>query len=320
MILVRRLRAVRSIIAVALLMGGVVADTAEQEEQQEFVSCSTVLFGDSVSFSCSDPEFEARLRAEALTPEEARAVGCEPIIWDDESGADPASRPEPEVVTTFGPEPTYSPRTPDPAVAVRVNRAWDRIERRLGAHASGTLRRLNPPAKPEHLAQWEGSHNRRLPDDLYASLLRHDGAGGNLGNGFHLPPTYGLLGLTGIDSVNRNRCHDLVVGGDLEAADPERGKWHGSLLAIGSTGTGKNLFVEPRTGRIGEVGWNENLRYDGPMGWPSYVAMLEALAGSLEAGTALRGRHPIVTGDCELRWAEEPMKTPPPGCAGDPRP
>ncbi|GAA3124573.1 hypothetical protein GCM10017600_29510 [Streptosporangium carneum] len=275
--------------------------------------------------SCQDPELEAQIKAQAFTPEEAKAAGCDPITWHD--GSDTAEAPVPDVISSpepdldhFSPTPPPSSRTPDPAISTRVDQAWARIERWLGEHASATLRKLKFPAGPEALALWEESHKRRLPDDLYASYMHHDGADGNLGDGFQLPPSYGLLELSDIDHVNSGKCQDLVMDGNREAADPEHGRWHGSLLAIGDTSTGKELFVEPRTGRVGESAWNEDLSYDGPMGWPSYLALLEALADSLERGTALRDWYPVVTPGCELRWAEEPADSAPTGCAGGPRP
>ncbi|WP_051751490.1 SMI1/KNR4 family protein [Streptosporangium amethystogenes] len=274
--------------------------------------------GNSVSLSCGDPEFEARLRARVLTPDQARAIDCPPIELSDGSGGDEMA--EPEMISTDEPTPTYSPRAPDPVIAARVNQAWDRIERWLGAHASATLRKLKFPVAPQDLARWEDSQRRALPDDLYVSYLRHDGAEGNLGDGFQLPPSYGLLGLSEMDSATWGKCRDLVMEGDLEAADPEHGKWHGSLLTIGDTSRGEELFVEPRTGRVGESAWDENLRYDGPMGWPSHLALLEALATSLEGRASLRDWYPVVTSGCELRWSEEQQTSPPTGCAGVPRP
>ncbi|MEU8193782.1 SMI1/KNR4 family protein [Microbispora amethystogenes] len=196
---------------------------------------------------------------------------------------------------------------------------WDRIERWLGAHASATLRQLKFGAGPQDLARWEATHGRRLPDDLYASYLRHDGTEDNQAAGFRLPPSYDLLSLLDIDVRNDANCRFLVMWGDREGADPEHGKWHGSLLAIGSDGYSRDLFVEARTGRVGEASGQERLAYDGPMGWPSHVAMLEALAGALESGQALRRWYPVVTAGCALRWAEKPAPLRP-GCAGGPRP
>ncbi|WP_432865884.1 hypothetical protein [Microbispora rosea] len=93
----------------------------------------------SVSLTCDDPEFEAEMKANALAPEEAKSIGCPPVQWDDEAKPGPDMGQDPSFVSA---EPTYTPRTPDPATAARVNQAWDRIERWLGAHASATLRKL----------------------------------------------------------------------------------------------------------------------------------------------------------------------------------
>ncbi|OPG09985.1 SMI1/KNR4 family protein, partial [Microbispora sp. GKU 823] len=304
MIGLRWARVVRPALVAVLLMAGLVG---EPDLMEDTVRCLSISFGGSTSLSCGDPEFEAKVKADALTPEEAEAVGCPPIRWrDDWSVPKSNALRQPGAMSTepaYG-EPTYTPRTLDPAVTARVNQAWDRIERWLGAHASATLRQLKFGAGPQDLARWEATHGRRLPDDLYASYLRHDGADGNLGAGFRLPRSYGLLGVSDIDYVNGSKCEDLVMRGDPDAADPEHGVWHGSLLAIGSDAGGRELFVEPRTGRVGEASWQEKLKHDGPMGWPSHAAMLEALAGALERGAALRDWYPVVTAGCELRWAE----------------
>ncbi|WP_204059638.1 SMI1/KNR4 family protein [Microbispora corallina] len=310
----RRARVVRPALVAVLLVAGL---AGEPDLIEHSVMCSSMSSGDTVSLSCDDPELEARIKAEALTPQEAKAIGCPPIQFEDDQVTDePPPSFAPDVIDV---EPTYTPRTPDPAIAARVNQAWDRVERWLGAHASATLRKLKFGADPRIPAGWEANHGRRLPDDLYVSYLRHDGADGNLGAGFQLPPSYGLLSVSDIDYINWSNCEDLVESGDRDAADPENGVWHGSLLAVGSDSSGRELFVEPRTGRVGEAAWQEKLTYDGPMGWPSHVAMLEALAGALERGEALRDWYPVVTAGCELRWAEEPAPLRP-GCAGGPRP
>lgn len=307
MIRFRRLRLLRLALVGLLLLGGPAGSAPVIAES---AICGMV--GNSIS--CGDPEVEAQLKAQALTPEQARTIGCPPLEWDDDD-----TPSQPETISTGEAGPSHSPRTPDQAIAARVNQAWDRIERWLGAHASVTLRTLKFGADPQDLARWEDTHGRKLPDDLYASYLRHNGADGSLGAGFQLPPSHGLLEVYDIDYINWGNCHALVMSGDLKAADPEHGRWHGSLMAIGSDGYGRELFVEPRTGRVGEAAFDEELRYDGPMGWPSYLHLLEALATALESGTALRDWYPAVTSRCELRWATAPT-TLPAGCAGGPRP
>ncbi|GII83905.1 hypothetical protein Ssi03_18950 [Sphaerisporangium siamense] len=325
-------RGVAAVAVIVLLLGWTAVGAAVVGDS---VMCSMSSVGTSVSVSCDDPQSEAEIRAQAFTAEEARAAGCEPIVWDDDdpdrspgadsdfeddAGAGSGDGAGVVIDTQAMDEPSYLPRVPDAAVAARVGRAWDRIERWLGAHASATLRKLRFPVEPERVARWEDDHDRRLPDDLYASYLRHDGADGNLGEGFPLPPSYGLLGLAEIDYINWGRCQDLVLEGVRENADPEHGTWHGTLMPVGSDSHGAELFVEPRSGRVGESPSGGSLRYDGPMGWPSYVAMLEELARSLESGAALRDWYPTVTSGCELRWADEPAESLPGGCAGGARP
>ncbi|MBX6382730.1 MAG: hypothetical protein IRZ07_07105, partial [Microbispora sp.] len=69
-----------------LLLGGL---AGEPDLMGESVLCSSVSMGDTVSLSCDDPEFEARIKAEALTPEEAKSIGCPPVRWGDEAKATP---------------------------------------------------------------------------------------------------------------------------------------------------------------------------------------------------------------------------------------
>ncbi|WP_157253431.1 SMI1/KNR4 family protein [Nonomuraea typhae] len=273
----------------------------------EYSSC----FGVNDHYSCSDPEYEAQLKAQAMTPEEARSVGCAPIYIGDDK---PPAQPPAEVLYLPEDEPTAPPRTVDPALSARVNGAWERIERWLGAHASATLRALKHPVDFGLITRWE--KDARLPDDLYASLLRHDGAEGNLGKGFQLPPDIGLADLS--SSLNWSNCLELVLDGSMDKANTEDGLWHGSLIPFGSNGHGDELFVDPRTGRVGDKRNQEHIDYS--RGWPSFVAMLEAVAASLEGGTPLRDRYPSVTAGCELRWAKEKPGPPPANCAGPPRP
>nr|WP_152992459.1 SMI1/KNR4 family protein [Nonomuraea pusilla] len=271
--------------------------------------------GTYMVWSCGDPETEAQLRAQAMTPDEARSVGCPPVYF----GRGPEQDEETWPVLVPTGEPSLTPRTPDPAVAGRVGAAWDRIERWLGAHASATLRKLRHPVDGDHLARWERD-NGRLPDDLFASLQRHDGADGNFGAGFPLPPELGLARLSSFGSLRSSNCQDLVMSGAVDEADPDDGAWHGSLLPFASDGHGWDLFADPRNGRVGEKKWDERVRYDGPMGWRSFADLLEALAASMEQGQAVREWYPSVSAGCELRWTTTRPPSLPSGCAGSARP
>ncbi|WP_283137614.1 SMI1/KNR4 family protein [Rhizohabitans arisaemae] len=271
-------------------------------------------------------EAEAGLRSRTLSADQARSVGCRPILWGDGSEA---GSPEPEHMPSPGPSPTHRPRAPEPSIAARVNGAWDHIERWLGVHASATLRSLGHPASAEAVAKWERERGARIPDELYASLLRHNGVddGSKFGlptpaasSAFRFPPAHGLLDLWSIGNAGDTNCESLVMAGTLREADPERGRWHGSLVPFAASDEGSELFVNPRSGRVGVKVRDERVRYEGPSGWPSYPTLLEAVAASLESGTALRGHYPTVTATCELRWAGEPSTSAPSGCAGGPRP
>ncbi len=298
-------------LAVAVIAAGAAASATVPGEG---VLCTYAGMGEVVEMSCGDPETEAALAARMLSPGQARAAGCTPVVVGEDRRV--MATPSPMIQHSDEPAPAPTPRTPDPALASRVGRAWDRIERWLGAHASVTLRKLRHPVDAARITGWE-EDNGRLPDDLYASLLRHDGAD----DGALLFPGYAPVDLMTAESLRWGNCHTLVIEGSMAEADPERGTWHGSLVPFASDTRGRELFVNPRTGRVGEKAWNERVRYDGPMGWPSYVALLEAVAGSLQSGQALRGRYPAVTPGCELTWQDEPAPAPPPAtCAGPPRP
>ncbi|GII65699.1 hypothetical protein Skr01_57840 [Sphaerisporangium krabiense] len=295
-------------------------------EGASYVSCSYLGGGSHLSISCSDPAVETDIIDRMLTPAQARAAGCDPITitrasddWEADGGEADDAVVMPQMVATGEPEATYAPRTPDPAVTARVARSWDRIERWLGAHASATLRKLGDPAKPEDLAQWEATRGRRLPDALYASFRRHNGSpGSNLG--LQAPPAYDLLDLYSIDSALWRRCQELILWSDARDADAENGRWHGSLVPFADSIEGRNLFIDPRTGRVGQASWLSRVNYGEPMGWPSYADLLEGLADALERGGPLRGWYPVVTAGCELGWARNPGGPQRGGCAGGPPP
>ncbi|WP_283137611.1 SMI1/KNR4 family protein [Rhizohabitans arisaemae] len=324
MIRSRMARAMRIPLVIGLLAGGAVS-SAQVTGSSE---CSMLITSSSLwtPLRCVDGrgnrdlKAEARILGRALTADQARAAGCAPIFWHGEPEAEP---PEP---VDADPSPLPPPREPDPAIVARVNGAWDRIERWLGARASATLRTLRKPMTAADIAEWEAWRGTRLPDDLYASLLRHNGADGGsqptfplspASSGFHFPPAHGLLDLWSMAEASAEHCRALVMGGSLREADPERGMWHGSLLAFAVADDGSDLFVDPRTGRVGVKVHAERVRYEGRS---SYLTLLEDVATSLERGTALRGRYPTVTAGCELRWATRPPSGYPSGCAGGPRP
>ncbi|NUW39301.1 SMI1/KNR4 family protein [Nonomuraea rhodomycinica] len=313
MIKVPALRVALASVLVAACASGSAAVLADTR----VVTCA-YSWGGGMELHCGDPEAEAALRAGMLTAEQAREAGCPGLL-----AAEPAPSADPGPTAYIGMDPPSGsplpPRGTDPAVTARVNAAWDTIERWLAAHASATLRKLSAPASPRDIEGWERALGMRIPDALYVSLMRHDGADGNFGAGFRLPLDLGLAGLSSYSSLHDYNCIDLIMAGVEEDADPDDGFWHGSLLPFASSGGGEELFIDPRTGRVGQKSGGR-LRYDGPMSWRSYPDLLEGVAAALESGGPLREWYPTVTAGCELRWADRPAASPPSGCAGGPRP
>lgn len=128
----------------------------------------------------------------------------------------------------------------------------------------------------------------RFPDDLRASLLRHDGAGSW---GFGPAPFYELMSAKDIRSEWKMLC-------DIGLDDSW---WHGRLIPFAHANDGGNFFIDTRTGKTGEFFNEEGLTLEGDVVWPSYLALLKATTRSLETGRPIRGWRPkVVKG--ELGW------------------
>ncbi|MBO3749148.1 SMI1/KNR4 family protein [Streptosporangiaceae bacterium NEAU-GS5] len=316
----RRVRVASALVLIAGLAGAsaaVVAPVAGgmaggMAERSEVVQCSGLGADGLIDFSCADelgkddPALAEAIRAQMLTPQEAAAAGCSQTP-DGTTGGD--------LVT---PSPAPSPHKVDPVVFARVTASWDVIDRWLAEHASATLRKLQFPAT--ELPQWERAYGKRLPDDLYVSLLRHNGADGDFGAGFQLPGGYRLATLSSFYDLQLMLCQELIMAGKDGKADPDTGTWHGSLIPFATDAQGHSLFVDPRTGRVGEKASGRPIRYDGTLSWPSFADMLNEIAAGLAGGFDVRGWYPSVTADCELRWTSKPPAALPAGCAGGPRP
>ncbi|GAA2212831.1 hypothetical protein GCM10009850_082930 [Nonomuraea monospora] len=162
-----KMRSLRATLALVLVAAAAPGSTLVLESR--YVSC-THLLGGGVSVTCGNPGTEARRREHLLRVGEASGPGCEGMV-----AAGPAPTDVP-VTSWVGmdPPPGPAPRATDPAVTARVNAAWDRIERWLGAHASATLRGLARPADPGDVETWEGYVRAKIPDALYASLRQGD--------------------------------------------------------------------------------------------------------------------------------------------------
>ncbi|MBB2911911.1 cell wall assembly regulator SMI1 [Streptosporangium becharense] len=195
-------------------------------------------------------------------------------------------------------------RPVSPKVTRAVNRQWRRIERWLRVNAPESRRTLGRPGRARTIAIAEAQMGVRFPDDLRASLLRHDGA----------VPTasargFGFLGkvnlsVRGIRDTWRQLCgvHDEVKNGQPgDGAHGER--WHGRMIPFGADGSGGHLVIDSfrrDVGRAGRDGGVMSLT-SGETPIRSYYALLKATADALETGGPVGDWKPGATGG-ELRW------------------
>ncbi|MEU4403453.1 SMI1/KNR4 family protein [Streptosporangium sp. NPDC023963] len=191
-------------------------------------------------------------------------------------------------------------RAVDPRVTRAVNRQWRRIERWLKANAPASLRTLGKPARARTIAVAEAQMGLRFPDDLRASLLRHDGASvvadtwpfGFLGNWNQ--------GVREIRDTWRQLCEiEGEVRGD---GDARTEWWDGRMIPFGADGSGNHLVIDSVIRDVGDTDHEGMMNFE-PGGVPirSYHGLLRATAHALETGGSVGFWKPVVTGG-ELGW------------------
>ncbi len=191
-------------------------------------------------------------------------------------------------------------RAVDPRVTRAVNRQWRRIERWLEVNAPASLRTLGKPARARTIAVAEAQMGLRFPDDLRASLLRHDGASavadtwpfGFLGNRNQ--------GVREIRDTWRQLCE---IEGEVRGDDDARTEWwDGRMIPFGADGSGNHLVIDSVVRDVGETD-HEGMMDFLPGGVPirSYHGLLRATANALETGGSVGFWKPVVTGG-ELDW------------------
>lgn len=170
-------------------------------------------------------------------------------------------------------------RARNPKVTRAVNRQWVRIERWLRVNAPRTYGTLAAPARPGTIAVAEAQMGLRLPEDLRASLLRHNGGG---------------VSLLGEDPLDVRRIRDSwrmlceVDGTDDHLADEtdERSEWwDGRMIPFTADGTGCYLLVDSVVRDVGRSCEDSPIGFaPGGVRVKSYYALLKATADALETG------------------------------------
>lgn len=198
---------------------------------------------------------------------------------------------------------TPAARKVNPRVTRAVNRQWARIERWLKANAPASRRTLRGPARPRTIAVAEAQMGLRFPNDLRASLLRHNGAAavdgtwpfGFLSNGF--------LGVREIRDTWRMLCGiDDKVEDWGEGSDPRAEWWDGRMIPFGSDGMGNHLVVDSVMRDVGKTDHEGQMSFT-PGGVPirSHYALLKAVADAMETGGVVGYWKPGVT-EGEFDW------------------
>ncbi|MEV0615916.1 SMI1/KNR4 family protein [Nonomuraea sp. NPDC050404] len=218
----------------------------------------------------------------------------------------PAGTPTPAPVPTPAPTPDHrcSPaprpvtvRPIDPKVKRAMDRQWRRIERWLKANAPRTYRTLGAPGKARTIAIAEAQMGVDFPDDLRASLLRHNGS-----PGFGFGADFGdssNLGIREIRDTWRHMCHlDPTDVND----DPWLESWNGRMIPflVFSDRDDGSAFYAVVDSVGGEVGWDDTISGMAPR-MPSYHALVRTVADALEEGSEFDGWRPA-TKRGVLRW------------------
>ncbi|MFX0538413.1 SMI1/KNR4 family protein [Ornithinimicrobium sp. Y1847] len=168
-----------------------------------------------------------------------------------------------------------------------VDAVWDRIE--AAFEAAGLADDLQPGASPEAIAEVEEHLGVKMPEDLRASLARHDGC-------YDSWPTGSLLGTRGIRS-EADVWNELLADGTFDASAEHdagggsgavgQGWWRRGWIPLDADGAGNGAVVDTDPGPQGQVGQVLDMDHEvGPSGpkHDSVLAYLRDLAEQLESG------------------------------------
>ncbi|WP_327583304.1 SMI1/KNR4 family protein [Nonomuraea sp. NBC_00507] len=204
---------------------------------------------------------------------------------------DPNCTPAPRPVTV---------RPIDPRVGRAVDRQWRRIERWLKVNAPRTYQALGRPGRAHTIAVAESQMGVDFPDDLRASLLRHNGSRGASVFGFWSHGAY-ALSIREIRNTWRDMCswQRTDIG-----TDPATEYWNGRMIPFLSFPERDPEELEAEYAVVdsagGAVGWDDTISGMEPR-LRSTHALLRAVADALEQGKEVDGWRPAVRRGV-LRW------------------
>lgn len=173
-----------------------------------------------------------------------------------------------------------------------VESAWERIEAWLRSNAPASYASLPAAADPAAIWAVEEAIGFSLPEELVASLSRHDGSGE-----FLLLPV-------------AHRLSDVRMIGDEYLGNRRFASWEPGWIPFAYDESGNSLFVSRDGGetfhRVGVKDKDSNGSFDRHPAFASVTALLECVAQALDDGMIdIWGEwEPVVDDEGFLDWRE----------------
>ncbi|MEO3742597.1 DUF6461 domain-containing protein [Plantactinospora sp. B5E13] len=191
--------------------------------------------------------------------------------------------------------------------AEQVAESWAVVERWLASNAPQTYTSLRPPADPAAVEAAQQTIGVTFPEDLVASLARHDGADDGPG-AFTLGGSYQLMRVEEIPRRWRTTTDALGMStvDDEDHHDEDDGLlgwyWHPQWVPFGKTNSVDMLVVDCRPGvTYGAVGVHLKGDVTHFGHWPSLADLLADIADGLDRDRPVRHWHPAADG-VRLHW------------------
>lgn len=196
---------------------------------------------------------------------------------------------------------------------MRIDDAWLSIETWLERNTPAAYASLPAPASGESIRTMRTEFGRPIPDDLLASLARHDGSG----ELYILPAAHRLSGSRQIVEENaRNRALETARRRHVEQRHRERPHqfplrppylWDSGWLPIAHDESGNGLFIDTTRGALGTMDRDSGAAFPGNAAFGSLPALLEHVAEALHTGflDVWGGWKPYADEDGYLDWRQE---------------
>ncbi|MFD3554467.1 SMI1/KNR4 family protein [Streptomyces goshikiensis] len=181
-----------------------------------------------------------------------------------------------------------------------VATSWQRIDTWLAWHAPARLAELGPPASPHAVDQLEVKLGVRLPNDLRASLLCHDGDSSYLG----ILPCGPLYSTDAIADVRQRR---MKIWEGEDDPDEQEAPWWGTQWIPFAGSHGDEHFIDAGPGLWhDQLGRAPHADYACFLGWPSLGTWLHEVAEAMEHHDRTdcldSVAHPFVDEEGEIDW------------------